>query len=223
MTEQIQPELVVEYVAANLAAHLTPQTRLPLNVAAFRIGRLADCQLQIDLREISRQHAEIVSDGKRYAVIDLGSMNGTFLNGRAVEPNQRTQLNSGDLIQIATVLVLRFEDAASTVPVVIPQPYLSGRFWLDSAQRQVYVNRKPLEPELPAQQFRLIEVLTSLPQRVITRDEIASAVWPEAQGDVSEAMIDNLVARLRQRLAAADPQHNFIETIRGIGYRFRTP
>ena len=223
MTEHAYAHLIVEYAAASIAPTLAPQVKLAIDEDNFLIGRLVTCQLPIDLREVSRQHAQIVSDGKRHYVIDLDSTNGTFLNSQALEPQQRHNLADGDLIQIATVLVLRFEDEGSTVPVVIPQPYLSGRFWLDAAQRQVYVNRRRLDPELTAQQFQLLELLASTPDRVITRDEVATAVWPEAHGEVSEAMIDNLVARLRQRLASADAQHTFIETIRGIGYRFRIP
>ncbi|MEI2610634.1 MAG: FHA domain-containing protein [Candidatus Promineifilaceae bacterium] len=223
MTEHAYAHLIVEHAAASIAPNLAPQARLVIDEDVFLIGRLATCQLPIDLREVSRQHAQIVSDGKRHYVVDLDSTNGTFLNGQALEPKQRHGLANGDLIQIATVLVLRFEDEGSTVPVVIPQPYLSGRFWLDSAQRQVYVNRRRLEPELTVQQFQLLELLASTPDRVISRDEVAIAVWPEAHGEVSEAMIDNLVARLRQRLASADAQHAFIETVRGIGYRFRIP
>lgn len=223
MTEPAYAHLIVEYAAASIISTLAPQVRLAIDENIFLIGRLATCQLPIDLREVSRQHAQIVIDGKRHYVVDLDSTNGTFINSQALEPNQRHSLANGDLIQIATVLVLRFEDEGSTVPVVIPQPYLSGRFWLDSAQRQVYVNRRRLDPELTAQQFQLLELLASTPDRVITRDEVATAVWPEAHGEVSEAMIDNLVARLRQRLASADVQHTFIETIRGIGYRFRIP
>lgn len=223
MSQQNKAEFIVEYVTGALTSTLEAQTKLVLDGEVFRIGRLTECELEIDLREVSRHHAEIRYDGKRYSVIDLGSTNGTFLNGRGLEANHQHSLTSGDLLQIATVLVLRFEDAGSTVPVVIPQPYLSGRFWLDSAQHQVYVKHHRLEPELTQQQFRLLEVLAMPEDRVVTRDQIAEAVWPEAQGEVSEAMIDNLVARLRQRLASTDAQHNFIETVRGIGYRFRTP
>lgn len=223
MAEHIRAQLVVEYVANNLLHLLALQARLVLDADTFLIGRLSSCQLPIDLREVSRQHAKIINDGKRYYAVDLDSTNGTFLNGQALEPNQRHSLANGDLIQIATVLVLRFEDEGSTVPVVIPQPYLSGRFWLDAAQRQVFVNRRRLEPELTVQQFQLLELLASTPDRVVSRDEVAMTVWPDAHGEVSEAMIDNLVARLRQRLASADTQHTFIETIRGIGYRFRIP
>jgi DNA-binding response OmpR family regulator len=56
---------------------------------------------------------------------------------------------------------------------------------------------------------------------VVTREEIVREVWPEAQGlGVSEQAIDALVRRLRDRLTEVDPDHNYIVTVRGHGFRF---
>jgi DNA-binding response OmpR family regulator len=153
-------------------------------------------------------------------VLDLDSTNGTFVNSVQLTPHVRRCLANGDLLQIGTVLVLRFEDTTRTSPVSSPQPFLSGRIWLDRARQQVYLRRQRLEPSLSVQQFRLLDVIMSAGGQIVSRDQLAAAVWPDAQGDVSEAMIDNLVARVRQRLAALDPGVSYIETLRGAGYRF---
>jgi DNA-binding response OmpR family regulator len=56
---------------------------------------------------------------------------------------------------------------------------------------------------------------------VIGRDEIVHAVWPDAaENGVSEQSIDALVRRLRERLAEADPGHQYLVTMRGHGFRF---
>ncbi len=84
----------------------------------------------------------------------------------------------------------------------------------------MYVNGKLLEPTLSAQQYRLLELLSVTPG-VVVRDDIVRAVWPDAvEGGVSEQSIDALVRRLRERLAELDPEHQYIVTMRGHGFRF---
>jgi DNA-binding winged helix-turn-helix (wHTH) protein len=213
-------QLSTEYSADDVRP-LLAQTEFALSSTRCLIGRLPDCDLPVGHRAVSRQHAQIVCEAGRYHLEDLGSTNGTFLNGQQIEPHDRRSLKAGDLIQIAHVAVFRFEDPSVTTPITRPQPHLSGRFWLDRATRQVYVRGRALTPPLSAQQFTLLEILSATPGRVVLRDEIANALWPEAQGAVSEAMIDNLMARLRQRLGAADgSDQSFVETVRGVGFRF---
>jgi DNA-binding response OmpR family regulator len=91
---------------------------------------------------------------------------------------------------------------------------------LDPTSHQVYVHGKPIEPPLSAQQYRLLELAATVPG-VIDRDEIVRAVWPDAvEGAVSDQSIDALVRRLRERLAEADPEHQYLVTMRGHGFRF---
>jgi DNA-binding winged helix-turn-helix (wHTH) protein len=203
-----------------LAAELPAHRVFHVGAGGLTIGRLPQCDIQVNLPGVSRQHATIsVEDGRCY-VTDLDSTNGTYVNSVQLAPHVRRPLANGDLLQIGTVLVLRFEDATRTTPVTTAQPFLSGRIWLDRARQQVYLRRQRLEPGLSVQQFRLLEVIVSAGGQIVSRDQVAAAVWPDAQGDVSEAMIDNLVARVRQRLTALDPGASYIETVRGAGYRF---
>ncbi|MBR4459056.1 MAG: FHA domain-containing protein [Clostridia bacterium] len=72
---------------------------------AFTLGKAPGCDGVLDFsEEISREHARITwADGK-YTLTDLHSMNGTFLNGRAVLPDQPQPLKDGDRIGISTFL-----------------------------------------------------------------------------------------------------------------------
>jgi pSer/pThr/pTyr-binding forkhead associated (FHA) protein len=65
------------------------------------IGRREDCDLRIPLGEVSRKHCRLVRDGDSLKIEDLGSSNGTFLNGRRV---QEAQLTPGDSIQVGPVV-----------------------------------------------------------------------------------------------------------------------
>jgi DNA-binding response OmpR family regulator len=55
---------------------------------------------------------------------------------------------------------------------------------------------------------------------VMTNEAIADVLWPEAAGGVESAAIDNVISRLRGRLAEVDERHDYIETVRGVGRRF---
>src|SRR5687768_1534296 len=65
------------------------------------IGRREDCDLRIPLGEVSRKHCRLVRDGDSLKIEDLGSSNGTYLNGGRV---QEAQLSPGDSIQVGPVV-----------------------------------------------------------------------------------------------------------------------
>ncbi|MEU9444727.1 FHA domain-containing protein [Streptomyces sp. NPDC048304] len=75
-----------------------PSSVRPLPVRSVRIGRAADNDLVVDDLIVSRRHAELRAhpDGT-YEIVDLGSHNGTYLNGRAVT---RAPVGPGDVIGI---------------------------------------------------------------------------------------------------------------------------
>lgn len=61
-------------------------------------GRSSECDIVLGQDEVSRRHARFERQGDAYAVSDLGSVNGTFVNGRRVERGQGLQV--GDIVQI---------------------------------------------------------------------------------------------------------------------------
>ncbi|MEU6576888.1 FHA domain-containing protein [Streptomyces sp. NPDC046805] len=75
-----------------------PTTVRPLPQRTVRIGRAADSDLVIDDLIVSRRHAELCrhADGT-YEIADLGSHNGTFLNG---QPVTRAPIGPGDIVGI---------------------------------------------------------------------------------------------------------------------------
>jgi putative nucleotidyltransferase with HDIG domain len=74
------------------------------------IGRSSRCDLTLSHQLVSRTHAEIVYTGVVYEIRDLGSVNGTYVNGRLANS---AQLNDGDHITIGDfTLEFRFEKEA---------------------------------------------------------------------------------------------------------------
>ena len=70
------------------------------------IGRQSDCDIVVPDDEVSRQHARVVTLGKAHGVIDLGSTNGTAVNGTRI--TGVTPLMHGDRIELGAI-VLRYE------------------------------------------------------------------------------------------------------------------
>ncbi len=80
--------------------------RVDLSVGTVTIGRLPECTIAINDSNISRRHAEVRSSGNAYVVADLGSTNGTMVNGLKIAGEHR--LAEGDIISIGSTHV-RFE------------------------------------------------------------------------------------------------------------------
>ena len=74
--------------------------RYKLADGEYIIGRRSDCQIFVPDMRVSRQHARIRPDGARWAVEDLGSNNGTYVNGQRL--NGPLPLDHGDEITIAS-------------------------------------------------------------------------------------------------------------------------
>lgn len=77
-----------------------------LDGAEATLGRHPDCDIQLQSNMVSRKHARVFEEGGQYYVEDLGSGNGTFLNGKKIEG--RTALNHEDRVKLGPLL-LRFE------------------------------------------------------------------------------------------------------------------
>ena len=73
-----------------------------LRASRHTIGRLPDCDLHLDDSTVSRQHAAVVRRGDQWWVLDLGSTNGTRVNGQSAAEHP---LADGDSIELGDVVV----------------------------------------------------------------------------------------------------------------------
>lgn len=193
-------------------------TRWPVSGDAVTLGRAKDCDIVLPERQVSRHHARIERDATGFILRDLGSKNGTFVNGEPVQ-GQPYRLRDGDEIELATVLQMGFVAGEATLPLAEAAVY-NDRLQISQAARQVSVGREILDPSLSPAQFVLLSLLIEAQGDVVTRDEVIRAVWPDAAGGVTDQALDALVYRLRERLAELDPDHNYIVTVRGHGFRY---
>ncbi|WP_420645635.1 FHA domain-containing protein [Candidatus Leptofilum sp.] len=180
-----------------------------LSGAATTIGRAIENEIVVSSKRISREHARIRREGWRVLVEDLGSTNGTFLNGqRLLEP---TQLRDRDQIKVGDVQFV-FHD-----PEVTHQDTPLPELEMDVPAGLVRVNRQLVE--LAPKEFDLLAHLYSRPGLVCSKDEIGTAVWPEYQDGVFDYQIENLVRRLRLKLEPDPKNPQLLLTVRGRGYK----
>lgn len=182
------------------------------------LGRDDTMDVRLPDRTVSRHHATIVRTDDGFAIEDHGSKNGTWVNGVPVV--ERVALRDGDEVSVATSYKLYFVDAGATAPVTFDARGLR----VDPETVMVFVNGEALEPPLSGPQFELLRMLDAANGNVVSRGTIVSGVWPDADpGGVSEDAVDALVRRLRLRLTEADPDHNYVVTVRGYGFRLEHP
>ena len=195
---------------------------IALTQGSLTIGRLAENDIVVDDRLASRRHAQLLMEHGRYEIRDCGSRNGTFVNGERISESHA--LRDGDEIQIGLEFKGLYIDPEATGALVTDALVRGTGLWVDVDRREVWVRGTRLAPQVSKAQFRLLTLLREQPGRVYSRDEIISAVWPEDEGHgVSDETIDALVGRLRRRIADIDPDHRYVVTVRGHGFKFTQP
>jgi len=190
----------------------------PLLDATTVLGRAATCRVVIEDDFASRRHAQISLRDDGYWLRDLDSKNGTLLDGQPVAGE--ALLEDGAIIQIGDTR-LRFHDPAATMthPAV---KAAESPLAVDEATRDVWVRGRPLSPPLSTKQFDLLFYLWQRTGQAVSKDELATAVWPEASGAVYDYQVDKMVSRLRDRLRTeAGKAEDLIETVWGYGYRLK--
>ena len=189
------------------------------------LGRGNNCTIIIPERQVSRHHARITHNEKGYFLEDLGSKNGTHVNGHLIDKG--IYLNDGDVVQIALAQEIVYVSADSTIPLGREAESFKAekkRLFIEKRSRRVWVGGKELAPSLSVAQFRVLEILYDQEGRVVSRDTLTQEVWGEEGAvEVSVQALDALIRRLRSRLAQVDGKHEYILTVRGHGLRLNNP
>jgi DNA-binding response OmpR family regulator len=191
---------------------------IALQAEQIVLGRAAECDIVLEGRLISRQHAVIMRSGQVYMLHDLDSHNGTFVNGRRI--GEPSTLHDGDEIELGGIGRLVFVDNDATR--TRPQAPAVG-VWLDVAAQDVWVDGLRLNPPLSPAQFNLLQALNERIDQVCSRADIVATVWPGAADGVSDEAIDALIKRLRARLGEAPGGQRYLTTLRGRGLMLHSP
>ena len=79
-----------------------PLRRFPVHTLPFSVGRKTESALCLPVGCISKKHAEFYSNGNSIGLRDLGSTNGTYVNGEQL--TGETLLKENDIVQFATIV-----------------------------------------------------------------------------------------------------------------------
>ncbi len=187
-----------------------------LEQTVTRLGRAVENEIVIVSKRASREHAHIRRDGRRVFLDDLGSTNGTFLNGERVLGS--VQLRDGDEISIGKI-VFTFHDPDTTTSET-PFPELE----VNVEAGVVRLNRHAIQ--LSPKEFSLLAYLYDNRGKVCSKDEIGQTVWSEYKrsgpvdgSGIYDYQIENLVRRLRTKIESDANMPVLLITVRGLGYK----
>ncbi len=184
-----------------------------LKPAGTTLGRDESCEIVLPDDRISRQHARISFENEGYVLHDLGSRNGTFLNGRRI--TRPEVLHHRDVIGLPG-LTLRFDQADETVPWE-PEGTPLAQIRVDTSRAEVWVNGRQVS--LTAKEYLAVELLHSRGGGLVRKEELATHVWPEYNGAVGDYNIDQLIFRLRGKIESEPGKPQYLQTVRGMGYK----
>lgn len=123
----------------------------------------------------------------------------------------------GELLARLKALLRRPRLSAPAAPAQSDDVVRAGDLVVDLARHEARLEDRGIT--LTAAEFRLLETLARHPGRVFTRGQLVDAVWQSTfAGD--DRVVDVHIGHIRRKLGD-DPEHpRFIETVRGVGYRF---
>lgn len=183
--------------------------------------------IELSSEVVSRRHVEIVQQDNKFFVRDLGSTNGTMLDEDRILPGRLYELKHNCRIGLgiegdSAYIVLQFKESEGT-NIIDPRKSAKTRSkvaWLkiDEAKKEAIIDGR--QAKLSKKEYDLISFLYRNAGNICSRDEIIRAVWPESKdpGAISDATIDQLVHRLREKVEPEPSQPARIISKKAFGY-----
>jgi pSer/pThr/pTyr-binding forkhead associated (FHA) protein len=200
----------------------------PVLIVGRRTAQYAP-DIELNDEVVSRRHVEIQLKGDRYFVRDLGSTNGTMLDDDRILPGNLYELKHNGKIGLgvdgdSAHIVMVFKESESTNIIKEASAARRGRIpavaWLkiDEGKKEVWVDKK--QKRLSKKEYDLMLFLYGNAGNICSRDEIIEAVWPESKdpGAISDATIDQLIHRLREKVEPEPAKPSRIISKKAFGY-----
>ena len=191
-------------VAISLAKEIVPHIIL-LDIMMPEMDGIETCTLIRDIPELKQTIvAFLTARSEDYSQIAGFSAGADDFISKPVRPKV--------LVSRMNALLRRFSHAPNSPDKIdIPQRQF-GNILIDFEKYMVKVD--DTEIYLPKKEFVLLQLLSSRPSKVFTRDEIFDHIWG-SETFVGDRTIDVYIRKLREKLG-----DDRIKTIKGVGYRF---
>jgi len=192
--------------------------------------RTSQTRPEIELNDevVSRRHLEILFTDDKYWVRDLGSTNGTSLNDDRIIGGKLYLLKHNSKIGLgieggSAHTLLLFKESEGT-DVIHKKRHSTDKIpsveWLkvDERKKEVYVDGK--HKKLSRKEYELLLFLYKNAGNICSREEIIEAVWPDSKdfSAISDATIDQLVHRLREKVESEPSKPLRIISKKAFGY-----
>jgi pSer/pThr/pTyr-binding forkhead associated (FHA) protein len=185
--------------------------------------------IELNDEVVSRRHLEIIQKGVRYYIKDLGSTNGTMLDDDRIEPGNLYELKHNSKIGLGVAgdtaqVILQFKESETTNVMTRGSAAAKSKAvsvaWLriDERKKEVWVDAKL--QRISKKEYELILFLYKNAGNICSREEIIQAVWPESKDPsaISDATIDQLVHRLREKVEPQPGRPTRIVSRKAFGY-----
>jgi pSer/pThr/pTyr-binding forkhead associated (FHA) protein len=201
----------------------------PIDKASVIIGRRTSQytpDIELGSEVVSRRHLEIVQKNGKFMLRDLGSTNGTMLDEDRILPGKLYELKHNSKIGLGveddfTHIVITFKESEGTNIIAGKKAAAKAKVaWLkiDESKKEALVDG--VQANLSRKEYELLLFLHRNAGKICSRDEIIEAVWPESKdpGAISDATIDQLVHRLREKVEPKPSHPTRVISKKAFGY-----
>lgn len=191
---------------AHQAAKILDQENIDLILLDWMMPGISGIDFASRLRREGHNHVGIIMVTAKDNEDDL-------LRGLDVGADDyvKKPFSTKELISRIRAVLRRLSNAQSESEILS-----AGKITIDSRQHRIMIDQQIVD--FSPTEFRLLHFLLSHPDRVFARDQLLDNVWGD-QVYVEDRTVDVHVRRVRKVLEKFDCDH-YINTVRGIGYRF---
>ena len=201
-----------------------------LTEESYSVGRFPESDICLNDLFISRQHALLSSDKGQWFIQDLGSKNGTFLNGKRIS-NEPVRIAKGDIINFGDKVEFVFEheiaNYLSTQANSSPKsPY---GIEINEKTQDIYIDGIRIVPRFSPKEYKMLTFMMKDPGRIYKYDDLYSIVFEERPQknsdfydpeDVQKSLYD-IANSIRKRLKKQNITRIVLKARNNIGYQLQ--
>ncbi len=177
---------------------------IPLDRPDMIIGREPGVEILLESPGVSRRHARLTPQGGETILEDLGSSNGTFVNGQVLEGPRR--LKTGDVIRLGQLVTLEYHAGSSAVQATMmegvkPQ---AGATFVENAPLPQFGQTVIGEAPLPPQRAAPAQLIVAVAGEATATYSLSQARIPIGRADDNQIIIRSpIVSRYHAALERA--------------------